>query len=315
MDLGEVLSSSWKVFWNRKLLWLFGIVPILIYMIPAVGMVLFVFRPDFLNSNSNSFFSYGILILDGVYVLLMIAYMFLYVFTDVSIVKGTLLFDQKGEKPGASELMKQSLPYYWRVFGMYAIFFGAYFITISIMVAIIMVATIATLGIGVLCMFPLLILYIPVAYLAISFLELSRTSIIQDNIGIGECFKRTWALFKEKFWKIVLVAVVIYFGMGVVMSILFIPLYGVLFIPFFNSVAQIPLNSQTPINPQDFIPQFFSSMRWAYAIFIPIFSLVSGILNTFIREVWAVAYMRWSRKPAAAALPPSAPLEPALGVQ
>src|SRR5512143_870715 len=105
MDLGEVLSSSWKVFWNRKLLWWFMIVPLLINVIPAVVLGLFMFRPDFLNGNSNSFLSFGILIFDVVYLLFAIAYMFLYVMADVSITKGTLLFDQKGEKPAAGELI------------------------------------------------------------------------------------------------------------------------------------------------------------------------------------------------------------------
>jgi hypothetical protein len=56
-------------------------------------------------------------------------------------------------------------------------------------------------------------------------------------------------------------------------------------------------------------------MRWMFIIFIPVFSLVSGIVTTFIRETWAITYVRLSRQPAAAPVPPLAPLEPVAGIQ
>jgi hypothetical protein len=309
MDLGEVLSSSWKVFWNRKLLWWFGIVPPLIFMIPALVMAFIFFNPRFFNNNSDPFFGYVILTFGIVYLLLVVAYMFLFVLADVSIVKGTLLFDQKGEKPATGGLIQQSKPYYWRVFGVYAIFIGAYIILWVGLTVFMSLAAALTMGFGMFCIFPLFFLLIPIMYLASAFLELARTSIIHDNVGIGECLKRTWALFKAKFWKIVLVAVILYFGMSIIMMLLYIPLYGFMTIPFFQVMAQ----NSAPA--PDFDLQIFSSMRWMFVIFFPVLTLVSGIVTTFIRETWAVTYVRLSRQPAAAPVQPVAPMEPVAGIQ
>lgn len=308
MDLGEVFSSSWKVFWKYKLLWLFEIVPYLIFALPAAVVIFFMFSPQFLSGNANSIFGTGLLIFDGVYLVLIIVYAFVYVLADASVVKGTLLFDQKGDKLPAGELIKQSWPYYWRVFGLLALFVGAFIVVYLVMVAIMMAAMLATAGLGMFCLFPLFILFIPLMYLAITFLELSRTAILQENTGLGECLKRTWALFKARFWQIVLLALVLYFGMGIVVSILYIPLYAVFFIPILTSMTR------NPTNPQDVALQFLSTFRWAFAIFFPIFLLVSGILITFVHEAWAIAYLRLSRQPAAA-VPPAAPLQSVTGVQ
>ncbi len=301
MDLGEVFASSWKVFWKRKTLWLFSIVPLLIYVIPAIVAVLVFFNPKFFSGNIDPFLSYGILIFELVYLILVIVYVFIYVLADASLIKGTLLFDQKGEKPTISELIKQSLPFYWRVFGLYAIFIGLYLILMTAIFAFVIVAGILTLGIGLLCFVPLLLLIVPAVWLGTAFLELARTSILYDQVGIGECLKRGWALFKGKFWQIVLVALILYLGLTIISTVFYLPLYAISFIPMFRNL------SQGAVAVQNIESQIFSSMRWTYIIFIPFFSLVSGILSTFIHEAWAITYVRLSRPPAAENVPAASP--------
>jgi len=302
MDLGETLSSSWKVFWKYKLLWLFGIVPFLVYLLPIMVSLAF-FKPQFLSGSPNNLITNGFIIFGILYLLLMVIYLFVYVLTDTSIIRGTLLFDQKGEKPTTRELIKQSLPFYWRVFGLYAIFAGLFIFGMVALGAFMFLIIIASMGMGALCIFPLYLLIIPVSLLGAAFLELSRTSIVNENYGIGECLKRGWALFKAKFWKIVLMALILNFGLFLINMILALPLYVLFFIPTFLNLAQ---NATTT---PEFPVNFFSSMRWLYLIFIPIYSLLNGILNTFIREAWAVTYLRLSKLPAAASLSAVPPLQ------
>lgn len=308
MDFGEALLSSWKVFWKNKRLWLFGLVPPLIYVIVIIIGVLFVFNNSFLNNilGLNSFgsgLSAGVIIYTILFFLFMIVYMFISFYANAAIVKGALVFDQAGEKPSVQALLRESRPFYWRVTGLMLLFSAAVGVEVIVIWLVTFFAVALTLGFGALCVTPLMFIIIPVNMLAMAFIEMAKALLIKDNLTIGESLKGGWRLFKGNFWSVVLFLLIEYVIQIVITSIFYIPLYAVFFIPMLAVMNDGSLNSP------NFPLTIVEMMKWIYVIAMPILVLVMSLVQTYVRCLWVVVTVRLSKRPAPAPLVSESPVQ------
>jgi len=239
MNYGEVLSRAWKIIWKFKVLWLLSILPALIGILNLP--VSFVFNPSFasfvpdsLTKTANeTWFMYLRII---IYILFFIASLSTSLFGAIASVTGTFQADKGVEKLSFVGLLKNSLPYFWKVLGLYAIFMAGYIALFVLFVGCMILGAVGTGGIAMLCIFPLFFLLIPLILIGNAILEQSQAAIIVDNLGVITGLKRVWEVLKKNFWKIVLMTLILYGGSYLFSMVVSLPMFFVMQLSFGNLV-------------------------------------------------------------------------------
>jgi hypothetical protein len=202
IDLGKILTRSWQIIWNYKVLWVFGI---------FAG-----FANGGSGSNSNSgssnngdspsfgnsdqfieqageFFQQYMLIIIAVclvLVLLSFAFYALGMMGRIGILKGVYKVEGGAASLMFAELWSESMPYFWRFFGLNFLVGLAFFIILLPAIVI----GVATAGVGFACLLPLICLLIPVGWAVSIILEQAQAAIVAEDLSMMDGFKRGWAI-------------------------------------------------------------------------------------------------------------------------
>jgi hypothetical protein len=106
---------------------------------------------------------------------------------------------------------------------------------------------------------------------------------VLDNLGIGDAFRKGWDVVRANIGPIILLALIVFIGSGIVGFIIAIPIIA----------AVLPLIFGAASNNTNAV--------WitvvCCAAYFPILLLLSGILNAYVQSVWALTYMRLTAKP------------------
>ena len=145
---------------------------------------------------------------------------------------------------------------------------------------------VVTVGIEFICLQPIFLLMYPIMMVLYALVEVSQAAVVVDDLGVIASIKRGWELVKANFWRILLVSLIVYFGIGLFSGIVILPFMTPFFIiPFFMQ------NRQFEINPQTMV--WF--MGAFVLVFIPVMALVQGISITFMKSTFAFVYLRLTR--------------------
>ncbi|MEW6405192.1 MAG: hypothetical protein AB1649_25650 [Chloroflexota bacterium] len=285
IDFGEVLRRTWKIGWNHKVLWLYQMLPGLFSLL---AMPLFflgnpAFAPLLPEPFNQALPVEQFLVIHLVATaILLLPIMFLAVLVQGATTFGALEADKGVAKLGFQETIKQSLPYFWRLFGLYALF-G------TIWAVVILVFMVVTIGVSfipfaALCTMPMFLLIFPLALVGYSIMELAQSAIIVDNLTMQEAISRAWQMFRANVLGIVLLMLMLYFAMSILSSLIVFPLMiPMMFLPVaFENSADI----RTP-----FLLVFFVF----FPIMIIVMTVVQGILMALFQSAWLVAYRQLGR--------------------
>jgi hypothetical protein len=286
-DFGEVLTRMWKIGWNHKVLWLWQMLPGLVYMLfmplmflmnPAVLMTL----PEPYNrfANETAFI--------GFFLLLMFAMMLvpavLGAIAQLVTTHGALKVELGAEKLTFRDLFNESLPYFWRVLGLYAIFVGAWMVLYFVFMLFFMAGSILTFGLSMFLMFPMFLVVLPVLAVGYSVLELAQASIIADDMGVFRAISHGWELFRKNWLTVSLLMVILYFGRTMISSTLMFPMMiPMMGFPFLMETQGVVSNIM--------IGAFFVLFLLTMILGL----VVQGILMAFFQSAWAVTYLRLTR--------------------
>ncbi len=283
-DFGEVLTRMWKIGWNHKALWLWQMLPGLVSLVlmplmfianPAFAMLL---PEPFSQFANETWVTIAFVVLMFV---LTIPIIFVSVIAQLTTTYGALKVEKGAEKLTFRGLFTESLPYFWRVLGVYAIFGGAWMVIwIGFMVAT-SVASIVTFGLSMLCMMPMFLLFIPFLIVGYSVLELAQAAIVADDMGTINAISHGWKLFRANVLGVVLLMIVLYFALTMLSSIFIFPMMFPMML--------FPLGMDAQGNFNNFIPIFFVVF---FLLMSFVMYVVQGILMAFFQTAWAVAYMR-----------------------
>lgn len=135
------------------------------------------------------------------------------------------------------------------------------------------------------CITPLMMLYYPFLYAAIIWEEQALNGIIIDKLTIMDAARQGWHLLRNNVLSVAIMALIIYFGIGMITGIVLMPVM----MPFF-------------ILPFGFITQ---DLNWiiiaisilGFVVFIPLFAVLSGWSMTFTKSAWVLTYLRLTQKP------------------
>ncbi len=317
MNYGEVLSKAWKIIWRFKILWIFGILAScsgnlgngssssgnngIRYNVPGENLPPGIqnFITQMTNVIQNIPFWVWILLFI-VLLLVIVIVVLLGTVGRIGVIKGTSLADDGAASLPFTELFTGSFHYFWRVFLMNILVGLAVFAFIIVFFLFFVVAGIATLGIALLCLIPLACLLIPASWLVSLVVEQSTIAIVVEDLGIMAGISRGWDVIKRNIGTIIVMALILLIGGGIVGFILSLPVAFIL-VPPIMSIIFIPGSLGTGLIISALI----------FLVYLPIWLVLAGILRAYIGASWTLTYRRLTGKMISAQMPePPVSMEP-----
>lgn len=296
-NFGEVLTHAWQIIWKHKVLWIFGLFagcarggggsgggggggggtgpgnqpfPELERTFDQIG--------QWINENPW---------IVAVFVVLVLALVILSVFLGtigrIGLIRGTYQAEQGAERLVFGELFSDSLPYFWRVLGLSLLIF---LIAVLVFIPLALGGALfgaLTAGIGLVCFLPLICILVFVLWAISVVIEQANAAIVLDNLGIGDGLRKGWEVVRANVGPIILLALILFIGSGIVGFIIAIPIIAAVFPLIFGAA-----NNNTS-------PMWITAV--CCVIYFPILLILSGMLNAYVQTVWALTYMRLTRKP------------------
>ena len=289
-DFGEILSSAFQVTWRRKILWVFSALPILLSFLIFPLM----FVPIFFMDNGS--FNDPFFVNEPVYVVLFVAFSIfislvsygLYGVSSSAVILGAVRADgdnEAGEQFTFNELFNGSKPYWWRVLGVLLLVGLGISLVFMVIFGCMSLIGMVTVGLGFICLFPLMLLMYPAMMVLYGFIEISQVGVVADDLGVTDAIQRGWELVRANLWRIVLISLVVYFGVGLLSGIVMFPFM----IPFF--FLQAFMESQSNFEPRTMM----LFMGGFGLIFFPIMALVQGVGITFMKSAYTLVYLRLTK--------------------
>ena len=286
-DIGDVLTQAWQITWKNKSLWWFGII-IALAISPIFLFILLPLSIPFLTESPAVNLNPSLILwtLIGFMFLLMVFFFVVYILSaliNTAVILGIWRAAEGKERVALLELLKNSLPFFWRVLGVMFLYTAAIMIVnIGVQVFATLIS-IVTLGLGALCVMPLTLLLYPVMFIASVWLELAINSIVIDKMAVMEAARNGWRMIRNNVMAVILVTIVVYFGISIFSSFMIVPVM----IPFF----MIPF-AFLGGNPHWII----LAVAIVFGLLsVPVFALITGVVSTFARSVWVLTYRRLSR--------------------
>jgi hypothetical protein len=296
IDLGKILTRSWQIIWNYKVLWVFGI---------FAG---FANGNGGSNSNSSSsnngdspsfgnadqfveqageFFQQYMLIIIAVclvLVLLSFAFYALGMMGRIGLLKGVYKVEGGAASLMFAELWSESMPYFWRFFGLNFLVGLAFFIILLPAIVI----GVATAGVGFACLLPLICLLIPVGWAVSIILEQAQAAIVAEDLTMMDGFKRGWAIAKTDILGMIVLSLVLGIGGGIIGFIISLPIIAAM-VPLILSMGMNGFEMGDALPPTAWISLI------CCGIYLPILIGLSGVLTAYMKTAWALSYLQLTK--------------------
>ena len=145
------------------------------------------------------------------------------------------------------------------------------------------------------CLMPLFLLILPIELIAYLLASLAMAAVVVENLGVFDALRRAWDVMKQKFWPLILMAIILVFVQWALSMIIMLPMQAVQFFTMFST-------DMTNYAPDP--GSFFRGFAILMVIFIPLASLVQGLGLTYANAAWTLTYMHLTQKP----VPPETPV-------
>jgi hypothetical protein len=294
-NFGEVLTRTWQIIWKHKVLWIFGILASCArgsggggnggggsgnYQSGPSGNM------PFSSGQAEQFFSQASQYLEKNLWIFIVASVAIILFAFISyalgmigrvgMIKGTSLAEKGAESISFGEVWSESLPYFWRVFGMNFLI-GLAFLVIFIPL---IVLGVVTAGIGFVCLIPIICLLIPVGWILSIVIEQAQAAIVLEDLGILDGLKRGWQIVKTNAVPTIVMSLILGIGGGIIGVIVALPII-VAFIPVFVGMAALK---------ESFTPLYISLA--CCVVYLPVLIFFNGVLTAYIQSAWALTFMK-----------------------
>ena len=287
-DFGEILSRALQITWKHKVLWVFSALPALLSFL----IFPFMFVPMFFMDEGS--FNTPFFIEEPVYVFLFIAFgilisllsYVLYGISSSAVTLGVIRADEGVESFTFRGLIDDSRKYWWRVLGVLLLVGLGVSVIFMVIFGCMAIFGAVTIGIGYICMAPLMLLMYPAMLVLYGVIEESQVAVVVDDLGVTDAIQRGWELVRANFWRIVLISLVVYVGVGILSSVAMLPLMSpFFFFPFLVDGGQFDASPRTMI----LVMGGFS------LLFLPVMAFVQGIGITFLKSTYALVYLRLTK--------------------
>ena len=296
-NFGEVLTRAWQIIWRHKVLWIFGS-----RASGArgggggssggggnsgyrTGSGDAPFSGDQFERGINqvgNFLENNLWIILAVIVgLILLSFLFymLGMMGRIGLIKGVAQADKGAEHLSFGELWSESMPFFWRVFGL------NFLTSLAVLVIIIpfVLFGVVTAGVGFLCLLPLLCILIPLGWVVMVIVEQAQAAIVLEDLGMMDGFKRGWEIVKSNGVSFLIMGLILVFGGGVAAVIISLPIL----------LAVIPIVIGAGALQESFTPLYIAAA--CCIAYFPILLFFNGILTAYIQSVWTLTYLRLAK--------------------
>jgi hypothetical protein len=293
-NFGEVLTRAWKNIWKHKVLWIFGILASCARGGGGGGggggSRNYQTNPGGENPFSGAQFERVMervgqyieqhlwIIVIAIVVLLLFAFISyaLGMIGRVGMIKGTALAEKGTESIAFGEVWSESLPYFWRIFGINFLVGLAF----AVIVIPLVLVGVVTAGIGFVCLLPILCLLIPIGWVVSVILEQAQVAIVLEDLNMLDGFKRGWQVVKSNAGPVVVMALILGVGGGIIGVIVSMPIILAM-LPVIVGLGSLR-ESLTPL---------YIALACCVA-YMPVLIFLNGILTAYIQSAWALTYMK-----------------------
>jgi hypothetical protein len=296
-NFGEVLTRAWKNIWKHKVLWVFGILASCArggggsggggsrdYQTSPGGDMPFSGGQierianqvgQYIQQNLWLIIAVGLTLILLSFILSFILYA-LGMMGRIGLIKGTYKIENGAESLSFGEIWNESLPYFWRIFGV------NFLISIAFLVIFIPLVLfgVITFGFGFICVIPLLCILIPISWVIAVVLEQAQIAIVLEDLNMLDGFKRGWNIVKSNAVPMIIMVFILGIGGAIISVIVALPMI-VAFIPVLMGMETLR-ESLTPL---------YISLACC-AVYVPVLILFNGVLTAYIQSVWTLTYMK-----------------------
>ena len=306
-NFGEVLSRAWQIVWRHKVLWIFGI-----FAgcgrggggnSGGSGNTGFETQPpdlppqvmrwlELIQENLLTFMAVGI----GLICLLWLIGIFLGAIGRIGLIRGTSLVDRGTENLIFGQLFSESLPYFWRVFGLSLLLAIPALVVIAVAFAGLLAFVLSASGgsdeavFGLVAMVPLIIacacILVPVMIVISLIVRQAERAIVLENMSVFPALSRGWDVFRSNLGPIIVMAIILFIINLAVGFVIAIPVF-LLVIPTMFSFMAGEAQNWTPL----------AVMGIGLCLYIPVSLLLNGIAIAFSESAWTLTYLRVTRPP------------------
>jgi hypothetical protein len=336
LDLGNILSRAWKITWNNKILWLFGV-------LAALGSggggnggsSNFNFRgnpsdlsprgpnlPPELERWFSDLRNVGptiLAIIIGVICVLFLIGLVVYVLSLLGqggLIGGARLADANGHVT-FGEAWELARRYAWRLFliNLPAILLGLLVVVIAIVTAVAVVGIFAgnanpgpNSAIGVLigvfaCVVPLACVVGLVGLALRILIFFARFAVVLEDLAPMAALRRGWEILKSNFISILILGIILVIGGAVFGFIIALPLIVAVLPVVIGIIGTAATNQAMPLAAGG----IFALV--CCAVYVPVLIFLRGVFETWATSAWTLAYQQFiGAHPAAPVAPyPLAP--------
>jgi hypothetical protein len=303
-NFGEVLTRAWQIIWKHKVLWIFGI-------LASCGRGSGNFNQGSRNGGNGSgigpnlppqlmqwlnwieghMVTFIVITVTVVCVIWIIA-VFLGTIGRIGLIRGAAQAEGGAEKLIFGQLFSESMPYFWRMFGLSLILAIPVLIFVFVIVVgvLLIVIPVSQSGggsgaLGSLAVLPLLLgcvcLFVPVMLvLGIIFSQAERALVLED-LGVMPALSRGWEVFTKNLGPIIIMALILGVIGFVVGLVVVIPIFIIVFPAFFAFALG---------NAKNATPLIFAGV--CFCLYLPVLWCLNGILISYTESAWTLTYMR-----------------------
>ena len=304
LDFGALLGRAWKITWNHKVLWAFGI---LAALGGGGGNPNFSFDqsnfpggsggPGDLPADFQRFFNrffegfdptlaigIGVALL-CVLALLAVVFLVLSVIGRGGLIGGVQMVETAGTVT-FSQAWQAGLSSFWRL------------VVIQLVVAVVavVVTAISFVAAATLCLLPLACVGFLLVILLGIIAYFAQIAAVLENLQLTDAVQRAWALIRANIGPIIILGILLAVISSVAGFVMALPLVAAA-IPAFLSL--VGYASERPfLGNTGLIITLVCG-----AAYLPVLIVLSGVLQTWITSVWVLAYQQFTRPAASAPVP------------
>ena len=293
-NFGEVLTRAWQIVWKHKVLWIFGILASCArgggggssggggnsgYQTGSGDNPFSGDKIERVMNQVGTFLENNwwiiIAVIVGIFLLSFVFY-FLGMMGRIALIKGVAQADKDAESLSFGELWAESMPFFWRVFGLNFLI-GLAFLVLFIPLVLF---GIVTAGIGFLCLIPLLCIMVPLSWVVMAIIEQAQNAIVLEDLNMLDGFKRGWEIVKANAVPIIIMMLILGIGSGIIGVIIALPII----------IAVVPAVIGMAVSQQTLTP-FYIAAACCVAYF-PVLLFFNGVLTAYIQASWTLTYLR-----------------------
>jgi hypothetical protein len=298
LNYGEVLTKTWKNIWKYKVLWIFGILASFArssggggnsggggrnyQTSPGENMPFGGGQFEQYMNQAGQYLENNLWIIIAVILALLIIGLIFFalgMIGRVGMIKGTALAEKEVESIAFGEVWSESLPYFWRIFGLNFLVGLAFVVLIVPLVLI----GVLTAGVGFVCVLPIICLLVPIGWALSVIVEQAQAAIVLEDLSMMDGFKRGWQIVKTNPIPMVIMALILGVGGAIIGVIVSLPLI----------IAVLPVIIGMGLLRESMTPAWIALA--CCLAYMPVLILFNGVLTAYIQSAWALTFMKLSQ--------------------